>query len=540
MTNIVNSINQRLLQALKVNAARPAIYENDVIYSYRWLSDAVASTASRMEQLSVTKGDRVAFQLRNSREAVVLLLSTLMIGAIPVPILPSYRQKELRHILQLTRPKMFALQRGTRRYDPLADLQRLFSEGISINTLIIEGYEGADKDGRYLDLQSFCTPMALTPPLEAEMLGPDDTAMMLLSSGTTGLPKAIARKNGGYSGMIEGGCDVFALDHSSVYLAAMPVSHGFIINCPGILGTLSRGGAVALADTPSAQEALDIIERCKVTHTTLVPALLLQWSEWQQQSQHNLSSLWHVQVGGARISAELAQRASSILGITLQQCYGMSEGLLCFSGLADSDVLRFNSQGRALSMQDEIIIVDEQGAPLPAGQVGELITRGPYTITEYYQNPEANFTSFTRDGFYRTGDLAHVDRAGNVFIAGRVNDAINRGGEKFSPNEIEEVAEQHPSVAKAACIGIDDALYGEVPCLFVASNDDALTLGTLRRFFETQGVAAFKAPEKLVFLDTIPMKGIGKIDRLALREIWRQQAEVSLNNQDSVYDNITK
>jgi len=540
MTNVVNSINQRLFHALKTNEMRPALYEKDDVYSYRWLSDAVASVVSRMQQLGVVKGDRVAFQLGNSREAVVLLLGTLMLGAIPVPILPSYREKELRHILQLTCPKVFALQRGTRRYDPLADLRRLLNEGVSIDILLIEDYDGVDNDGCLLNLQAFCTPMTFVPALEAVRLESGDTAMMLLSSGTTGLPKAIARKNGGYSDMIEGACDVFALDHSSVYLAAMPVSHGFIINCPGILGTLSRGGAVALADSPSAQQALDMIERCGVTHTTLVPALLSQWSLWQQQSQHNLSSLWHVQVGGARISAELAQHASSILGVTLQQCYGMSEGLLCFNRLVDSDALRFNSQGRALSEQDEIIIVDDQGASLPVGQVGELLTRGPYTITEYYQNPHANLSAFTRDGFYRTGDLAHIDQAGNVFIDGRANDAINRGGEKFSPNEIEEVAEQHPAVVKAACIGIDDALYGQVPCLFVISNDDALTLGSLRRFFEKQGVAVFKAPEKLLFLRAIPMKGIGKIDRIALREIWYQQVDISWNNQDSVYDNATK
>lgn len=526
MVSVGDSINQRLLKALQQHGQRPALFELGEVYSYDWLNGAVASAALKLRQLGVQKGDRIAYQLRNTREAVVVMLSALMLGAIPVPILPSYREKELRHILHLTAPKVFALQRGSRRYNPLAALQTLLTEGLNIDVILVEDYDDAGHDTRYLNLQHFCSPLVPSPPLHAVTMTPSDTAVMLLSSGTTGLPKAIARKNGGYSYMIECGCDVFALDSQSVYFAAMPVSHGFVINCPGILGTLSRGGAVALADAPSAETALDAIERCGVTHTTLVPALLSQWSELQQKTPRNLTTLWHVQVGGARVTPELAASSSRSLGITLQQCYGMSEGLLCFNAVDDDDAVRFSSQGRPLSPYDEVLIVDENGCSLPVGKSGELITRGPYTLTEYYQNPQANLAAFTADGFYRTGDLAHVDAAGNIFIDGRVNDSINRGGEKFSPNEIEELAEQHPAVVRAACVGMADDLYGEVPCLFVTSTDDTLTLSALRRFFEKEGLAAFKAPEKLIVIDAIPMKGIGKIDRLTLRDLLSQEPSV--------------
>lgn len=526
MVSVEDSINQRLLLALQQHGQRPALFEHGEVYTYDWLNGAVASAALKLCQLGVVKGDRIAYQLRNTREAVVIMLSSLMLGAIPVPILPSYREKELRHILHLTAPKVFALQRGSRRYNPLAALQTLLAEGLNIDVILVEDYDDAGHDTRYLNLQHFCSPLTPAPPLHAATMTPSDTAVMLLSSGTTGLPKAIARKNGGYSYMIECGCDVFALDSHSVYFAAMPVSHGFVINCPGILGTLSRGGAVALADAPSAETALDVIEQCGVTHSTLVPALLSQWSELQRQTPRDLTSLWHVQVGGARVTPELAASASRNLGITLQQCYGMSEGLLCFNSIDDDDTLRFSSQGRPLSPHDEVLIVDENGRPLPVGKSGELITRGPYTLTEYYQNPQANRSAFTADGFYRTGDLAHVDAAGNIFIDGRVNDSINRGGEKFSPNEIEELAEQHPAVVRAACVGMPDDLYGEVPCLFVTSTDTTLTLSALRRFFEKEGLAAFKAPERLIVIDTIPMKGIGKIDRVTLRDMLRQELTV--------------
>ncbi|EKT53045.1 AMP-binding protein [Providencia burhodogranariea] len=523
MVKFSSSLNQRLLDALQKNMHRPALFEEDSVISYGQLADRVASCSHRLQQLGVKKSDCVAMQLRNTHQAVVLMLSTLMIGAIPVPILSSYREKELRYILQTTTPKVIALQRSTRRYNPLSYLQKLQQENINIDVVLVEDYDDSEHDKQYLNLQDFCSVLEPLPAQALMVMDDDDIVMMLLSSGTTGLPKAIAHKNRGYSHMIACGCGIFSLTDRSIYFAAMPISHAFVLNSPGILGALSCGGAVVLADAPSAEQALDIICHRGVTHTSLVPTLLSQWANVQRESPRFINSLLHVLVGGARVTPELATYASDILGITIQQCYGMSEGLLCFNRISDDDNIRFHSQGRPLCVEDEIRIIDAQGEIVPIGHSGELIARGPCTITRYYQNTQADSRAFTTDGFYRTGDIAHVDRQGNVFIDGRVNDAINRGGEKFSPNEIEELALHHPAIRDAACIGITDALYGEVSCLFVTTDDIGLTLGDVRQFFEQQGIASFKAPERLIVIDTIPMKGIGKIDRLALHALLVQE-----------------
>ncbi|WDD94501.1 AMP-binding protein [Burkholderia sp. FERM BP-3421] len=527
------SLNQRLAAALHAGGDAPALISGAETISHRQLLSRVAAASARLDAHGIGKGDRIAFQLPNTAHAVILMLAALMAGAVPVPILPAYRERELRHILKTARPRAIAVTAGNRRFSPLQAVAGLLAdEQLEMPLKLVLGPPRDDAHPDWHDLEAFCalpsapSPAALTP---AGMQA-DDPAMMLLSSGTTGLPKAIARRNGGYSYMIEAGCKVFGLSEAAVYLAVLPVSHGFVINCPGILGTLASGGAVVLAADTSAPTSLELIAAHGVTHTTLVPALLAQWLEHAHATGAAPHTLRYVQVGGSRLSTDLATRAEARLGIHIQQCYGMSEGLLCFTRFDDPDTVRFNSQGRPLSEYDEVLIVDAQGRPVPCGESGELITRGPYTIHAYFNDENASLRAFTADGHYRTGDLAHVDAAGNVYIDGRVTDSINRGGEKFCPEEIEDLCKRHAKLKDAACVGMADSRYGEVPCLFAIVRDDLpVSLAEIRQYLERAGIAAFKLPEKLVLLDEIPRKGIGKIDRVLLRaqaaEDARQHAD---------------
>ncbi|MDN7671434.1 AMP-binding protein [Burkholderia oklahomensis] len=528
MNASLTSLNRQLATALQTGGETPALIADDRVISYRELTSHVAAAAERLDAHGIRKGDRVAFQLPNSADAVVLMLATLMTGAIPVPILPAYRERELRHILKTTRPRVIALAQGNRRFSPLRTVVGLLSEeGLDADLLLADGPSRFGDHPAWLDLRQFCLAPADSMPrrLHPADMRADDTAMMLLSSGTTGLPKAIARRNAGYGYMIAEGCKVFELNRSAVYLAVLPLSHGFVINCPGILGTLACGGTVVVAADASAQTSLELIGAHGVTHTTLVPALLMQWLDRAGGSRAGSGTLKYVQVGGSRLSADLAAQAESRLGARIQQCYGMSEGLLCFTRVTDPEAIRFHSQGRPLSDADEIVIVDDRGEPLPCGESGELLTRGPYTIEQYFNDPHASRRAFTPDGYYRTGDVAHLDTAGNVYIDGRVTDAINRGGEKFCPEELEALIKRHAKLKDAACVGMPDDRFGEVSCLFAVARDgEQVSLAELRQHLEAAGVASFKLPEKLVLIDEIPSKGIGKIDRIALRASARENA----------------
>ena len=236
----------------------------------------------------------------------------------------------------------------------------------------------------------------------------------------------------------------------------------------------------------------------------------------ESEARDALASLDVLQVGGARLNPEVAQQVKPRLGCTLQQVFGMAEGLLNYTHLDDPDTTIVASQGRKVSTLDEITVVDDHDHPVGPGEVGELLTRGPYTIRGYFRAPEHNARSFTSDGFYRTGDLVRVDEHGNITVEGRSKDHINRGGEKISSEEIENVVLAHPHVINAAAVGMPDAKLGERICVFVETSGP-VTLEEILEIFVEKGSASFKAPERLEIVEALPLTNVGKVDKAALR-----------------------
>jgi len=299
----------------------------------------------------------------------------------------------------------------------------------------------------------------------------------------------------------------------------MPATHTFTLAYPGMLGTLAAGGTVVLSSAEDPRQALELIQRERVTHTAAVPALVTQWLNVLHAEHYDVSSLAVLQVGGARLDAALAERAKRALSCVIQQVYGMSEGLANFTRLDDPDEVTFASQGRPACTDEEILIVDEDGRPVPAGEVGQLLTRGPATVAGYYRDAVATEQGFTADGFYRTGDLVRLRPDGNLEIAGRIKNLINRGGEKISPEELEELAGELPQVAAAGAVPMPHPIYGEAVCLFVAAaGDQPPGLRDIRRHLQARGLARYKLPERLEIVDAMPRIGVGKLDRATLRE----------------------
>ncbi|HET6500544.1 MAG TPA: AMP-binding protein [Amycolatopsis sp.] len=519
------SVGRLVLGDTDARAGEVALVDADGSLTYRELVTAVERAAGRLRLLGVRAGQPVIVALPNCTELVVLVLALIRLGSPPVLSVPSLRFHELDHVLTATEAVAIATPRRLRRFDHLELADSLRQRHPSVRFLLVRGDGGAGE----VDLTRLCDG-AVHPEDPADMLvdlpepAPSDIAVLLLSSGTTGPPKAIPRRHEGYGYMLRVGMELARLGPDSVYLAAMPATHGFVLGCPGILGTLAAGGRVVLDE--AAQDparALALIRQQGVTHCAVVPALAKQWIAAARSAGEDVPRLEVLQVGGARMHETDAVAAEQALGCRVQQVYGMSEGLLNFTRLDDPDEVRFDTQGRPASPGDELLVVGEDGRPVRPGERGELLTRGPYTIPGYYRDPVANAKSFTPEGFYRTGDLVRLLPSGNLVVDGRVHDVINRGGEKISVEELECLLAEDPSIAAAAVVAMPHHVLGETVCLFAVPAGDTLELRDVRAYLDRCGVAKFKLPEHLEIVDSLPMKGIGKIDRVTLRSRITEQ-----------------
>jgi 2,3-dihydroxybenzoate-AMP ligase len=344
-------------------------------------------------------------------------------------------------------------------------------------------------------------------------------AVLLLSGGTTGLPKLIVRTHDDYAYNALASAPVCGVDADTVYLVSLPAGHNFPLACPGILGTLLLGGRVVLLPTPEPARAFAAVAAEGVTHTAVVPAVASRWLEYAtEHGAGQLRTLRVLQVGGARIADELARRVRPVLGATLQQVFGMAEGLLNYTRLDDPEAVILGTQGRPLCPDDEIRLVDQCDRDVPDGEPGSLLTRGPYTPRGYYRAAEQNARAFTEDGWYRSGDICRRTPAGNLIVEGRDKDMINRAGENVSAEEVENLVYQLPAVSQVAAVAMPDRELGERICVYVVPRaGSTITLAEIRASMEAAEVARFKLPEELVTVPELPVTKVGKIDKNALR-----------------------
>jgi 2,3-dihydroxybenzoate-AMP ligase len=243
---------------------------------------------------------------------------------------------------------------------------------------------------------------------------------------------------------------------------------------------------------------------------------------WKPGS-YDLGSLQVVINGGARLAPELRRRVREQFGCQFQEDFGTGEGLLNLTRLDDDDELVLNSSGAPVCPDDEIEVVDDTGHQLPDGQPGELICRGPYTIRGYYNAPAANASAFTVDGFYRTGDVV-LKFNRHIYAQGRKKDLINRGGEKISAEEIENLILRYAKVESVCVVAMPDEIYGERACAFVIPKaNQAIGFRELTDFLLQQRIAKFKLPERLEIVGHFPLSPAGKILRRELRTMIEQK-----------------
>ncbi|TWS21171.1 AMP-binding protein [Tsukamurella asaccharolytica] len=473
---------------------------------YRDLDAAAARVAVGLSARGIVTGDRVVLQLPNTAEFVTVLFGLFRIGAVPVFALPAHRRSELTHFVRAS---------GAKALITAATISRFDHRGLAAEVAVETGIETLVVDDAPFDAFFDAGADEATPAT----VDPESLAFLQLSGGTTGVPKLIPRTHADYLYSVRESAKICGLGPGSRFLVVLPVAHNFPMSSPGILGVLWAGGTVVLGTDPAPSKAFPLIEAERITMTSLVPPLAMLWLQARAGggADADLSSLQVLQVGGAKFPPEAAQRVTPELDCRLQQVFGMAEGLVNYTRDDDPEELVLGTQGRPISPDDEVRVLDEDGTPVAPGEPGLLWTRGPYTIRGYLGGVDAE--SFDAEGFYRTGDIVRRLPSGHFVVEGRAKDQINRGGEKIAAEEVENHLLAHPWVVDAAVVAVADEFLGERTCAVILSapGGDRPTAPELKRFVRARGVAAYKVPDRIEFVDAFPTTGVGKISRRELR-----------------------
>ncbi|WSJ91048.1 (2,3-dihydroxybenzoyl)adenylate synthase [Streptomyces sp. NBC_01304] len=480
-------------------------------WTYGQLNERAWRMAAGFAAKGIGKGDRVVVQLPNIAEFFEVIFGLFRIGALPVFALPAHRHTEIRYFCEFTEAVAYVVPDVAAGFDHRDLASRVKAEVPMLRHVFVAGDPG--EHTRLADVPT--EPDAFPHPQP----DPSDLAFLQLSGGSTGVPKLIPRTHDDYLYSLWGSNEICAVDENSVYLVALPAAHNFPLSSPGSLGALYAGGRVVLCPSPDPETAFPLIEQERVTLTGLVPPLALVWTEAGPHTRHDLSSLDVLLVGGAKFSEEAARRVRPALGCTLQQVFGMAEGLVNYTRLDDPVETVVTTQGRPISDHDEVRIVDDEDQDVEPGETGHLLTRGPYTIRGYWRAPEHNARSFTADGFYRTGDVVRMTDTGHLVVEGRAKDQINRGGEKIAAEEVENVILAHPSVHDVSVVAVPDTYLGERTCAYVVLREGAAPLKpvAIKKFVRERGLAAYKIPDRVEFVDAFPQTGIGKVSKKDLR-----------------------
>jgi 2,3-dihydroxybenzoate-AMP ligase len=493
-----------------------AVVDRDRRVTYAELDARADRLAAGLHAHGVRRGDRVVVQLPNSAAFVETVCGLFRLGAVPVFALPAHRESEIGYFCAHSEAVALVIPDVHEGYD-----HRLLAAVVGVRDVFVAGDPGELANGTALSEVD-------DEPVELPEADPSALGLLQLSGGSTGVPKLIPRTADDYLYSVRASNEICGVDARTVYLCALPAGHNFTLSSPGILGVLEGGGTVVMCPRPDPATAFALIAAHRVTLAALVPPLALLWLDAAARTATaDLTSLQVLQVGGAKLSTEAARRVAPTLGCRLQQVFGMAEGLVNYTRFDDPDDIVETTQGRPISPDDEVRVVDDSDVDVPDGETGHLLIRGPYTIRGYYRADAHNATAFTADGFYRTGDLVRRLPSGHLIVTGRAKDQINRGGEKIAAEEIENHLLAHPGVLDAAVVPVPDAYLGERTYAFVVPREgvDRPTPAQLRAFVRSRGLAGYKVPDKVALVDAFPVTGVGKVSRNALRAALRAHLE---------------
>ncbi|MBS1895331.1 MAG: AMP-binding protein [Actinobacteria bacterium] len=501
----------------------PAVVDPVRSLTFAELDHRAAAVATGLIELGLEPGDRMLFQTINNVATVEAWYGCLKAGIVPVCALPVHGRHEIDALAESTGARAHLVDAETRDGAVLELAEDVRSRAPRLDFLLTIGEDGGAGDARLADLAA-ADPSSATLEEARERFGPDDLAILQLSGGTTATPKAIPRLHA------ESWYNALATAQRFPILPGERVAHVIpIIHNAGVHSALHAGhsvGATLLLCGADPDEFIPFLTRERAESIVLVPGIV-SWLLERDDFREMLGGLRRLSLSAAVVPPELFDRLEG-MGVPVVQQFGMGEGLCAAMALTDSREMRRETVGYPLSAEDEVRVVDADGNELPAGETGEMWVRGPYTIRGYWGEPERNAIAFTEDGFYKTGDVISVrelDGRRCLVVGGRIKDLINRGGEKINAEEVEEALARHPQVREAALVAMPDPRLGERGCayLVVRESDAPPTLADLTGMLAEIGLAKYKWPERVEYVESLPRTQVGKVEKARLRE-WVARA----------------
>lgn len=517
------TLDQYLSWCARELGDRVAVVDRGERVTFAALERQARRLAAVLTGLGVEPGDVVSFQLPNRLEAVVTFHATMVAGAVANPIVPIYRGHELRHILAQARTKVAVIPGTLRGFDFVDLYRRMRADLPDLGELIVVGdCEPQERERRWADVMDAAP--ASDDAYAAPELDPDDVALLLYTSGTTGVSKGALHSHNTLLFQAHLLTDWFSLDERDVFLCVSPVTHvtGLL---HGVVLPFVTGARVVLQEIWNADAALAEIENEAVSYLMLSTPFLQALTSSPRLQATAVSSLRYVMCGGADMPVALMETAASRLCPGVVRVYGATEGPTpTCTNRWDPPAKRVATDGR-WTPSYEGMVVDERENPVPPGTIGQVLWRGASTFLGYL-DPDLNAAAFTPEGWFRTGDLGVVDEDGYLTIVGRLKDIIIRSGEKISAYEVEQLLFEHPAVREVAVVAKPDPVTGEKACAWVVLQDgQGLDLPEVEEFLVRREVAKQKIPEDLVLVDALPKTASGKVQKAVLRQWAAERIE---------------
>lgn len=483
-------------------------------YNYSALDHAASCLANWMLAKGIESGDRIAFQLPGWCEFTVIYLACLKIGAVSVPLLPSWREAELVWVLNKCQAKMFfapTLFKQTRPVDLILPLQNQLSQ--------LQQIVGVDKLAPATSSLSLSQIIADNTPLTTAITTHgDELAAVLFTSGTEGLPKGVMLTHNNILASERAYCARLNLTWQDVFMMPAPLGHatGFLhgVTAPFLIGARS-----VLLDIFTSDACLALLEQQRCTCMLGATPFVYDLLNVLEKQPADLSALRFFLCGGTTIPKKVARECQQ-LGIKLLSVYGSTESSPHAVVNLDDPLSRFMHTDGYAAAGVEIKVVDDARKTLPPGCEGEEASRGPNVFMGYFDEPELTARALDEEGWYYSGDLCRMDEAGYIKITGRKKDIIVRGGENISSREVEDILLQHPKIHDACVVAMPDERLGERSCAYVVlkAPHHSLSLEEVVAFFSRKRVAKYKYPEHIVVIEKLPRTASGKIQKFLLRK----------------------